>query len=123
MTFTPKPVVLQIVQSSAVEAVVWNGASEQLTTQQTDPNVFRDPAIVAEWPAWLPAISKVFAWDHEINAATVPRGEVWRAEDTLWIGTPESSMKAEPGDWIVKGADGEPYPVSAETFAHLFDPA
>jgi hypothetical protein len=39
----------------------------------------------------------------------------------LWAGTGE--MLARPGDWIVRGVAGEFYPVSAEVFAEVYDPA
>lgn len=40
----------------------------------------------------------------------------------LFIDTLEGTMRASPGDWIVKGVKGELYPVKPDIFAETFEP-
>lgn len=39
------------------------------------------------------------------------------------IETLEGTMRAEPGDWIIKGIKGEFYPVKPEIFTATYEPA
>ncbi|MGW6455012.1 hypothetical protein ACWF94_03655 [Streptomyces sp. NPDC055078] len=39
------------------------------------------------------------------------------------IDTLEGTMRAEPGDWIIKGVKGEFYPCKPDIFAATYDPA
>lgn len=39
------------------------------------------------------------------------------------IGTQEGPQRADPGDWIVEGVDGEVWPVRPERAAEIYDPA
>ena len=41
---------------------------------------------------------------------------------TLYIKTLEGDMIANEGDWIVKGVQGEPYPVKPDIFEATYDP-
>jgi hypothetical protein len=43
--------------------------------------------------------------------------------DGLTIYTLEGRMKADFGDWVVKGTRGEFYPVKPEIFADTYEPA
>jgi hypothetical protein len=47
--------------------------------------------------------------------------EIYQA--TLTIPTLEGHMRAELGDWIIKGVAGEFYPCKPEIFAATYDPA
>lgn len=38
------------------------------------------------------------------------------------IDTLEGTMRAEPGDWIIKGVAGEFYPIKAEIFEETYEP-
>lgn len=40
----------------------------------------------------------------------------------LFIKTPEGPMKASAGDWIVRGIQGEFYPVKPEVFEASYEP-
>jgi len=41
----------------------------------------------------------------------------------LVIPTLEGDMRAEPGDWIIKGTKGEFYPCKPDIFEAIYDPA
>lgn len=43
--------------------------------------------------------------------------------DGFFIKTLEGDMKAEVGDWIIKGVKGEFYPCKPDIFAATYDPA
>lgn len=43
--------------------------------------------------------------------------------DGLHIRTLEGSMRASPGDWIIKGVAGEFYPCKPDIFAATYEPA
>ena len=45
------------------------------------------------------------------------------AVDCLDIKTLEGTMRASPGDWIIKGVKGEFYPCKPDIFAATYDPA
>ncbi len=38
------------------------------------------------------------------------------------IETAEGTMKASPGDWIIKGVKGELYPCKPDIFSETYDP-
>lgn len=43
--------------------------------------------------------------------------------DVAWaIETPEGTMYASPGDWIIRGVQGEFYPVKPEIFEATYEP-
>jgi hypothetical protein len=42
---------------------------------------------------------------------------------TVHIHTLEGVMKAEPGDWIIKGVKGEFYPCKPDIFAATYEPS
>lgn len=44
-------------------------------------------------------------------------------EDSILIRTLEGSMIASPGDWIIKGIEGEFYPCKPHIFAATYEPA
>lgn len=43
--------------------------------------------------------------------------------DGISIETLEGDMKANPGDWIIKGVKGEYYPCKPDIFAMTYEPA
>lgn len=43
--------------------------------------------------------------------------------DTLTIGTLEGVMTATPGDYIIRGVQGEIYPCKPDIFAKTYEPA
>lgn len=109
MQFRKKPIV--------IEAVKWNGCTIGLTNglQGADERL--------EKPAWLPPVScQIKPGDiPEGHIPSVPLGSVFRQYDFLWIGTLEGSMRADPGDWIIRGIKGEVYPCKPDIFAATYD--
>lgn len=49
------------------------------------------------------------------------RGDIIFAHDHVSIGTLEGRMRAEPGDWIIRGVQGEIYPCKPEIFEATYD--
>ena len=59
--------------------------------------------------AW---INQDLDYDEALSAIT----EYHRLERVLYIRTLEGTMRAEPGDWIIKGIHGEFYPCKPSIF-------
>lgn len=92
------------------------------------PTFLKKPALV-QAEQWTPE-NKAFGVE-EVKVApmlpdrpgwTIPEIEAW-VKDAKMIGagygevtTPEGSAKVHPGDWLVKGSQGELYPVKKEIF-------
>lgn len=51
------------------------------------------------------------------------KGEARRLGNTIAIDTLEGTMRAEPGDWIIRGIKGEFYPCKPDVFAATYDRA
>lgn len=49
------------------------------------------------------------------------KGSVVRECDTLLIYTLEGVMRAEPGDWVIRGVKGELYPCKPDIFEQTYD--
>lgn len=45
----------------------------------------------------------------------------WHNGTTIFVPTLEGVMRAECGDWIIKGVQGEFYPIKAEIFAETYE--
>lgn len=49
--------------------------------------------------------------------------DAWREDGSVFlIRTLEGTMRANQGDWIVKGVKGEFYPVKPDIFAETYEP-
>ncbi|MCT0025329.1 hypothetical protein FO433_00585 [Weissella cibaria] len=48
------------------------------------------------------------------------RVTAYKTDKTIYIDTLEGTMKAEPGDWIITGVNGEQYPVKPEIFGKTY---
>lgn len=48
--------------------------------------------------------------------------EAYQAKEELQIETLEGTMTANPGDWIIKGVNGELYPCKPDIFAKTYEP-
>jgi len=59
----------------------------------------------ADMPSWL------FMSNYELQG------------DSLLIKTPEGTMRADPGDWIIRGVKGEIYPCKPDIFEATYEPA
>ena len=54
----------------------------------------------------------------------VNRGDIYfEVRGPTYINTLEGVMRAEIGDWIIKGVKGEIYPCKPDIFAATYDPA
>jgi hypothetical protein len=53
----------------------------------------------------------------------IKSGDVWFARGGLHIKTLEGVMRAEAGDWIIKGVKGEVYPCKPDIFEATYEPA
>ncbi len=111
--FRKKPVV--------IDAVCWNGYTLGLTNAPVDLSQPVDPKVRLECPDWVPPISRVVSGQKYPGHPAV--GEIWRDEDNLWIGTMEGNMVARPGDWIIRGVQGELYPCKPDIFASTYEEA
>lgn len=47
--------------------------------------------------------------------------EAYETSEVMYIETLEGTMKAEIGDWIILGVDGERYPVKPEIFKKTYE--
>lgn len=50
-----------------------------------------------------------------------PDGVMGGLSDAYYIETPEGRMKANPGDWIIKGIKGEFYPCKPDIFEATYE--
>lgn len=71
-----------------------------------------------EWPDW-------WAEKHIANEVTTHNndGRHRGGPDYAQIHTLEGVMRAEKGDWIIKGVRGELYPCKPDIFAEIYEPA
>jgi hypothetical protein len=53
---------------------------------------------------------------------TCPQG-AWHDGKSIYIPTLEGEMRADVGDWIIKGVKSEFYPCKPDIFAATYDPA
>jgi hypothetical protein len=102
-----------------IEAVKWNGFSNNLGLTDKDP---LDPTARYEKPDWLPPVKGELS-DRGLSLLKVQDGEVWRFKEELYIGTLEGSMRVSVGDWIIKGAHGELYPCKPDIFTATYEAA
>jgi hypothetical protein len=95
--FRKKPIVIEAVQltEGIMEQLMHGGHSQEI-------------------PGWL---VKAF-----FRAPELP-GSVQHAVRVLTINTLEGRMHAAPGDWIIRGVQGELYPCKADIFAATYEPA
>lgn len=47
--------------------------------------------------------------------------EAYKTDKVMYIDTLEGRMKAEKGDWIITGVNGEQYPCKPEIFDKTYD--
>lgn len=72
-----------------------------------------------------PIVIEAVQWDgknHEEVFGFILKQAFFFKEDGVHIETLEGEMRADPGDWIIKGVKGEYYPCKPDIFAHLYDP-
>lgn len=79
-----------------------------------------------------PVVIEAVRWDPSGKPTDLPewlwnvlmlQPEMFRQETgTLTIRTLEGDMRAEPGDWIIKGVKGELYPCKPDIFEATYEP-
>ena len=82
--------------------------------------MFRKKPVVVEavrWDGNLTTIEKMLA-----GSITESVGQELGSHD-LVIPTLEGEMRANFGDWIIKGVNGELYPCKPDIFAKTYEPA
>lgn len=74
-----------------------------------------------------PVVVEAVLWDggnsREINDFVTGSCLSWSSDEAPCIHTLEGMMRAEPGDWIIKGVKGEFYPCKDEVFRLTYEPA
>lgn len=65
---------------------------------------------------------EMFRWMHASQMETGVNFDNG-GDGSIYIYTSESAMRANPGDWIIKGVKGELYPCNPDIFAQTYDPA
>jgi hypothetical protein len=58
-----------------------------------------------------------------IESLAIPAVSQDLGSDTCQIETAEGVMTANPGDWIIRGINGEFYPCKPDIFAATYEPA
>lgn len=48
--------------------------------------------------------------------------EAYQVDKEMYIETLEGTLKASPGDWIIKGVNGELYPCKPDIFEKTYRP-
>lgn len=84
-------------------------------------NYRKKPVVIQAtvWPGGDEGAMQEFVASHEI-----PEDVIWHGGDNdLIIDTLEGQMKADPGDFIIKGVAGEYYPCKPDIFHKSYDPA
>lgn len=81
---------------------------------------FRKKPVVIEAVQWTGLnYREVYALYDPDGDKDALRGEF----GSLFIPTLEGEMRADPGDWIVRGVKGEFYPVKPDIFEETYEPA
>ena len=115
----------------------WNRV-EKNNASPNDPYLFRKlPVTIEAWqwnfskqqlenPGWVNEAMR--KWPATGGAAFFPDGTYDQAGDPHWynrphiaILTPEGRMRASPGDWIIRGVQGEIYPCKPDIFAQTYE--
>ncbi|MGH3505228.1 MAG: hypothetical protein ACRDQA_30695 [Nocardioidaceae bacterium] len=66
---------------------------------------------------------EVAAWCHGVDELKTLPGPGRGAHEGVVIHTLEGDMRADLGDWIVRGVQGEFYPVKTDIFAATYEEA
>lgn len=61
------------------------------------------------------------SFDQTFEISTWCGGEVDNISQAVVISTLEGNMRADPGDWIIKGVNGEFYPCKSDIFEKTYE--
>jgi len=91
-----------------IEARQWEGTPEAAT-----------PII-----NWILEHGGTARWHEATETVYDGEGEVLRVElpEIIYIDTLEGTMAAKPGDWIIRGLEGEFYPCVDSVFRRKYEP-
>lgn len=114
MRYRKKPIVVEARQFTGGET---NGVDllHWITGKDTDPKVYHDTVF---------RLGSTSYWRHQPEIR-VSNGELAQLLDPehLEIRTLEGTMRADVGDWIIKGVQGEFYPCKPDIFEATYEPA
>lgn len=102
MKFRGKVVEIEAVRWDAKEdgEAFWNGET---------------PACLSCGPS-----GKTWLVEAVVKERTEP-GAIWKVGDDLQVRTLEGVMTARPGDWIIRGTEGELYPCKPSVFERKYE--
>lgn len=104
--FRKKPVVIEAVRFLAVE----------------DSLPHFDVPLARDVPEWMTAaLAGPHGYPHSAWTSPVNNGDGYKGQWNLSIGTLEGIHYASPGDWIIRGVQGEIYPCKPEIFEATYE--
>ncbi len=74
-------------------------------------------------PVVIAAIQWTGTNGNEVGTFLEDGGADWWVEDDDWMVIPtlEGDMRADPGDWVIRGVKGEFYPCKPDVFQATYD--
>ncbi len=69
--------------------------------------------------AGSPAMDAIVNWANQGR----DKPNAWHNGTNIFINTLEGEMRADVGDWIIRGVKGEFYPCKPDIFAATYEPA
>ena len=72
-----------------------------------------------QYEGGLSSGSQVWTWANSLDCAR----DIQVHDEHLKIKTLEGTMRASPGDWIIRGTSGEVYPCKPDVFDDVYEPA
>lgn len=92
-----------------------------MTVAKYSPPQFRKKPVVVEamlFDGTIPCANAIGTWKHGVVITTTDAGKLAIAINTL-----EGEMMAMPGDYIIKGVQGEFYPCKPDIFESTYERA
>lgn len=82
---------------------------------------FRHKPTVIDAFKWTPGCSYPAPAFNDLHLVAWVHGRAGASNCYLAIRTLEGIMRAQPGDWIIKGVNGEFYPCKPDVFAKTYE--
>ena len=82
---------------------------------------FRKKPVVIEAVQFDGSIQSADKIEEWTGGKTQCRGIGWPVIPSLFISTLEGEMRADPGDWIIRGVKGEVYPCKPDIFEETYE--
>ena len=101
---------------------VWFWRSFTLNRYAAPIRYRKRPVVIEAMQYTWESRDAVIAWSGAQHTSIGEEGERYELRE-LWINTLEGQMRADLGDWIVKGVQGEFYPVKLAIFKETYEPA